>query len=381
MKKLFLSTIICYSLIISCNTNSESENLLESEAKTSPIQNRSYRTEETPFIRKVAATFNKVAQQKEVWKRFKNLFQDNIAMKQNTKNSVLEDYFIMNASVTFEEHFMLNSSKIFKDDFVISGATLKDDVLPKATFREIFIKTYNALHPEASVEHHTNILNKLPKLYFGIPVSALNNYDTWKTNGFPITLKSYDANDNKLKKINKQETIEIIGLKNYRNLIEKSQQEQNSYYFTQNNEKTSVIAANKQKGGIITINGGNVNLATFAINNNAHFNSITITDSKETYTIPQNNMMHQTYIDDLPNGCNGFYVFMCGSQQMQQYQQQMQAIADKNCETIWRCIPCCEAGGGISYFTFLFKPQAIRCKNSQNYVNQLSMYSLLTPLD
>lgn len=350
MKKLFLLTIILCSLLIKCESNSET--LVDEKKDLLTTQKRVEKTEETPLIRKVSATFNKIVQNKEVFKKIRDLvYEDNIIFK-NTY--VFEDYFIMSASI------------------------IKDDVLPKnkVTFGDVFTEKFNELYSEEKTTY-SSILKKLPKLHFGIPVSAIENYESWEKSGFPITVKSYNADGNELQKITKEEVIKTIGVKNY----EKIQQGYESFYTYKNDVVIAIIAAKENSGNVIIINEKETQIASFNINNEKHYNSISIHNNNETYTIPQNNIFSQTYID-LPNGCNDFYTFICGSQQMDNHYIQMQQQANETCTTLWSCIPCCNPYTGyVTYYTTLFEPTSIKCKKVQNFVNVLSMYSLTnTPL-
>lgn len=370
MKKLFLLPIAYCMLIIGCQTT-DSDVFDNEKKETLTIKQRS---EDIPLIRKVSATFNKMVQKKEVWKKLQAIFEDNIAMKQSTKNNVYEDNIIFISDNIVEDNIMMKASWVFEDDIIMRPKTIKDDVLPKISLREIFTNTYNTLYPEENISY-TSILQQLPKLYFGYPISALKNHDTWKKNGFPVLAKSYDVGNNKLQIINKEEAIKLVGIDNFNELIKNSKQEYENYYVSKS-DVISIIAARENQGHIMTLKEGNSTIASFEINTKKHYNQFKINESKETYSISQSNMMYQTYID-LPNGCNGYYSFICGSLEMNTYTEKMQALANETCNTFWRCIPCCDPySGGISYYTMIFEPTAIKCKKAQSYIQALSMYSL-----
>lgn len=345
MKKLFLLPIAYCMLIIGCQTT-DSDVLDNEKKETLTVKQRS---EDIPLIRKVSATFNKIIQNEEVWEKIK-------------------------AFVT-EDHVILKNNNVFEDHFIMNAFTIKDDVfIGKTSFKNTFSETYNALYPEDNI-NYTAVLKQLPKLHFGFPVSALNNYDVWKESGFPILAKSYDVGNNKLQIINKEEAIKLVGIDNFNELIKNSKQEYENYYVSKS-DVISIIAARENQGHIMTLKEGNSTIASFEINTKKHYNQFKINESKETYSISQSNMMYQTYID-LPNGCNGYYSFICGSLEMNTYTEKMQALANETCNTFWRCIPCCDPySGGISYYTMIFEPTAIKCKKAQSYIQALSMYSL-----
>lgn len=380
MKKLFLSTITFYLLVIGCNTNSET--LVNEKKETLSTLQKGEKTEEIPFIRKVSATFNKVVQNENVWKKLKTVIEDNLVMKQNTtsktdENNVFEDHVFLLTDFVTEDHVIVRASSIFEDNVMMKTSTIKDDlIMGKTTSSNIFIETYNALYPEETINDYQTILKKLPKLYFGVPTYALNNYDLWKEKGFPVTLKSYDANDNKLSKVSKEEVIENIGTENYEKLIENNEQEQLIYHLYIEKDVISVIAAKGKKGSVIIIKDTTINVASFTIDDENHYNNIRINENEETYVFPQNNAMIQTYID-LPYGCNDYYSFICGSPEMDAYTLKMQELANATCTTIWRCIPCCDPNyGSISYYTMVFEPTSHRCKKTLDYLQVLSMYPL-----
>jgi len=347
MKKIFLLPIIYCLLIIGCQTNEP--DILANEEKAT-LQQKNEREEAIPLIRKVAATFNKVVQNEEVWKQ-------------------IQDF------VT-EDHVILKSDYVFEDHFIMRAETIKDDlIMGLVSFENRFIETYKTLYPEENINYNI-ILESLPKLHFGIPVSALENYNIWKEKGFPVTVKSYNIKNNQLKKLTREETIKSIGLENFNKLINKNQQESEYYYYLKNEEITSVIAPKGKKGSVVLIKNNNTSLASFSIDDKKDHNVFTINDGQETYSVSQNNMMYQTYID-LPNGCNDYYTFICGSEDMNQYYTQMQNIANETCETIWRCIPCCNPyTGNVTYLTTIFEPSSLKCKKTLNYLNVLSMYPL-----
>ena len=90
----------------------------------------------------------------------------------------------------------------------------------------------------------------------------------------------------------------------------------------------------------------------------------------------QNNMTYQTYIDiTKPNPCNGFYVFPCGSKELDDYLSKMQQKANEKCETYEICLPLC-CHGSIMYVMFPFEPKPIKCAQANDYLNVLSNYSL-----
>ncbi|WP_431164810.1 hypothetical protein [Tenacibaculum halocynthiae] len=372
MKKLFLVPIIYCMLIMGCQTT-DSDVLDNEKKETLTVQQRS---ENIPFIRKVSATFNKVVQNEEAWKKIKSVIQDDIAMKHDKGSNIFEDDVIINKIII--DDILKSSNNIVEDHFIMNAFTIKDDVfIGKATFENTFIKTYSSLYPEENI-NYTTILKQLPKLHFGIPVSALKNYDAWKENGFPVLAKSYDANNNKLEKVNKEEAIKLIGIDNFNRLTEKSKEPYESYYASKSDVVIAIIAiaTRKKQGNIITIKDDKTSIASFEINDEKHYNELIVNDGNETFAFAQNNMMQQTYID-LPNGCNGYYSFICGSDKMNTYTQQMQQLANDTCTTIWRCIPCCDPyTGGINYYTMIFEPNSIKCKKTMDYLQVLSMYSL-----
>ncbi|SEE35312.1 hypothetical protein SAMN04487765_2245 [Tenacibaculum sp. MAR_2010_89] len=359
MKKLFLLPFIYCMLIMGCQTT-DSDVLDNEKKETLTVQQRS---ENIPLIRKVSATFNKVVQNEEAWKKIQAF--------------VTEDHVILKSNNVFEDHFIMNAKLVIEDDIIFRAETIKDDVLPKSSLKEVFINTYSSLYPEDNI-NYTTILKQLPKLHFGIPVSALKNYDTWKENGFPVLAKSYDANNNKLEKVNKEEAIKLIGIDNFNKLTEKSKEPYESYYASKSDVVIAIIAiaTRKKQGNIITIKDDKTSIASFVINDEKHYNELIVNDGNETFAFAQNNMMQQTYID-LPNGCNGYYSFICGSDKMNTYTQQMQKLANDTCNTIWRCIPCCDPyTGGINYYAMIFEPNSIKCKKTMDYLQVLSMYSL-----
>ncbi|WP_272150017.1 hypothetical protein [Tenacibaculum aiptasiae] len=365
MKKVFLLPIICYSLLIGCQTSDS--DVLENEKKEIITSGR---VENIPLIRKVTASFNKVLQDKEMFYVIKNIFEDDVIIKESLNDKV----FILSDNI-FEDHVMLKASFIFEDHIIMKTETIKDDVLPKASFKESFIKNYKILYPEDEI-NIVSILKQLPKLYFGLPVSCIKNYNSWKEKGFPVLAKSYDTKNNHLQKITRENAIDLIGIESFNKLIKNTNEPYDNYYLLKSETSNTLIAARKNQGNIIILNNDDSNINSFRINNKIHYNNITVSNLKETYTIAQNNMMTQTYLD-LPQGCTGYYSFICGSLEMQQYYSKMQELANETCQTIWKCIPCCDSyTGGIIYYTTIFEPNSIKCKKTMDYIKVLSMYSL-----
>ena len=209
MKKLILSTFVTFLFLIGCNSDENTETASENisiQKKETQITSEDYLTT------KVAVTFNKMAQEKNVFEYIATIFEDNIAMlaEDTIKDDVLPKLIV-------EDNIMM-SNGVYEDNIMLSAFTIKDDlIMGKTSFEDIFIETYNQLYKENEISYSA-ILNSLPKLYLGIPLNALEDYNTWKENGFPTSLKSYLKTDNKLQKITKDKLIITIGKKNYEEL-------------------------------------------------------------------------------------------------------------------------------------------------------------------
>lgn len=353
-----------FALLTSCN--SDTELATDNNTKISTQSKTSFRTEEVPISRKVANTFNVIVQNEEAWKSLKNVFEDDIVMR---------------TQFVTEDHVML-SARIIKDDVLPKTEfIIKDDVfIGKTTFSETFTGIYNHLYPSDKISYEL-ILQKLPKLHFAAPKLALEDYNTWKEKGFPIVVKSYNNENNNLSKIDKEKVVNIIGSENYEKLITTSKISNPNFYLSKTNEAIVIIAAKANKGGIVKIENEQTKIASFQIEDKGHYNNIVVNENSLTTTMKQSNMLTQAYLDVfIPNSCNGFYVYNCGSPALETYLQNKQQLANKTCETNGVCLPiCCD--GSIMWVMYQFVPNSIKCKKVMDYVTELSMYSMLTPIE
>lgn len=366
MKKLILSTFVTFLFLIGCNSDENTETASESisiQKKETQITSEDYLTT------KVAVTFNKMVQEKNVFEYIATIFEDNIAML--TEDTIKDDVL---PKLIVEDNIMM-SNGVYEDNIMLSAFTIKDDlIMGKTSFEDIFIETYNQLYTENEISYSV-ILNSLPKLYLGIPLNALEDYNTWKENGFPTSLKSYLKTDNKLQKITKDKLIKTIGKENYEELTNTEKKEYEFYYLFSDNGKTTVIASEEKKGTVIVIENEETKIASFNIKNIIDTNSIEIIENGKSSFFKQNNMIYQTYIDiDEQNSCNGFYVLNCGTE-LDNFIQKKLDEANENCETYRTCLPVC-CYGSIMNMMIEIEPDSFKCKKAMDYIHVLSMYSL-----
>lgn len=340
MKKLFLTTIIGFFLF-GCSNNRDV--ILKEENKTELQAKASKNEENEPLLRKLSRTFNKLVQKKDVYEHFKDVASE---------SSKYKGYYIFNAE------------------------TIRDMIIKGQSFNELFAELYKDLY-NSSLDY-SQMLSSLPKLHFGVPYQAFENYDEWKETAFPIIAKSYDIKDSSLLPILRSDVIKTIGNENFKKLT--SLHEGKKFYLSKSKEFISIISGTNTEGAIVKVANDKdsdfAEFATFKINNKVHYNSISLKTDKEEFSFVQDNMFQQTYIDVFtPNVCNGYYVFDCNSIEYQNYVSEKQKIADETCETYGTCLPLC-CNGSIIWAMIEFRPNSLKCARAMDYVSNISMYSL-----
>lgn len=338
MKKLFLATIISLSFF-NCSNNEEVITIKKNKAE---LQRRANKNEE-PLLRKMSNTFNKMVQNEEVFNRFRD-----------------------NAE----------SSPVHQGFYLFSANTIRDMIIKKHSFEKHFTETYEALY-DSSLNYDETLKN-LPKLNFGIPLTAFENYYEWRNDAFPIIAKSYDTQNNTITPIMQDDVIEMIGREHFEKLTSLHNGEK--FYFLKNKEYVSIISGTKNEGAIIRMSNNEesetTNFASFEISDKGHYSSICLKTNESSFELAQANMFQYTYVDIFePNVCKGYYVFDCNSVEYQKFLAKNQRTADETCETIWRCVPIC-CNGNVMWASFEFKPRPLRCAEATNHINDISMYAL-----
>ncbi|MFY0630738.1 MAG: hypothetical protein JXR05_10175 [Flavobacteriaceae bacterium] len=354
MKKIILLLTVSSLLIASCVENTEKHTPKKDKQKIN--QSEKLDSQETLFITKVSGAFSKVIQDKKNWSQLKNIFEDNIMMKDNTiKDDVLPSAY-----------------HTIRDDLIMDLTSLENIDLGGVRFKNQLIKEYNQLYNERIT--FKDIKTNLVKLHFAIPKIAFDNHDEWLKNGQPISLKAYDNSENSLEKLDKEIVIKTIGHDNYKKLVKAAGKESSSYYLKKSKNETFIIAGESEKGVVLSVKDNQSTVISFQINDEKYFNTITINSNDGKAIFLQTNLINQQYVYE-PQNCKGFYVFTCGSDEMQKYRERRQAEADRTCETIWTCIPCCSSYGGIMYMTMIFQPKSVKCKKYDEALEVISFYS------
>ncbi len=370
MKKLIVLVIALMVLILSCN-KAEVIEMSQNEIQDSVLLKQKTQTElTTPFVQMVAETFNKMVQSEKVWKGIEAVIQDDIAMITSAgdeENDTIKDDIIRLSSESYG---------VFEDNIMMKASTIREDIIiGYATFEDVFIETFKALHPESDI-NYDRMLKRLPKLYYGLPISAFEDYDQWKESGCPITVKSYSLDSYKLKEVSVDEVKKTIGGANFENLIAQLERRYNTFYLSKEQETTIVLNTDGVTGSYIEVNEDKAILGTFKVEDKGHYNTIVVQVGETSIEVPQSYMHYQTYVDIIkPDPCSGFYAFKCGSPELATFLAEQQQLANTNCETYYTCLPLC-CNYGIIYAAFQFEPTSIRCAKALPYISELSFTSL-----
>lgn len=220
MKKLFLFTIICLTILIGCNDNEIFESLNDNKNEKQNSFKKDY-AQKTSLTQKTATTFNKMLQIKGFKESMSTIIQDDIIMLENiplkatifedhvmlrtnyvfednimmlTNNSIEEDDFTSTGESTFEDNIIVHSNYIFEDNIamlskdvviedniILRASTIRDDIFKitdlenETTFESLFNSTFKNLYPEDKTSLNS-ILEKFPKLFFSTHSSIFQNH-------------------------------------------------------------------------------------------------------------------------------------------------------------------------------------------------------------
>ena len=349
MKRLIITMVVCLLAMASC----AKEELIEAN-KEEVSFNEKTEEEETHLITKVSATFNKMVQDKELLYALKNIDETLLLGVDTIKDDVLP-------SGIFEDNVMMFSGETIRDDLIIG----------RTSFETVFEETYAALYKEEM--QFDVVLGALPKLYFGVPKTAFEDYGEWLEKGAVIYVQSYDNTTNSLQQVSKEKLIGFLG-KEYYGDFEQALEgtAYDTFYIDEVLGVKKVIAKKGDAGKVMVIEEGKNAIVDFKINDEGSYDTVSLVLEKEEVTFYKERALKQVYVDIVnPYWCNQPYAFKCGSVALQNFLAEKQAWANKTCQTYTTCLPLC-CHGGIIYAMFVIEPTAIRCAVAQQYISVLS---------